>query len=133
MNRRVHDSPLDGTWQMLRAEHDGEQAPDMVVQRTTLEFFQGSYRVCFDGEPVDQGEFEVSLSDPAKTLVLRGTSGPNSARTIRCIYQQVGDRLRVCFGLDGIPPTDFTTTGGQKRYLATYRRAVSGPHSPTTD
>lgn len=131
MNEPTHAAPLDGTWQMLRAEHDGEQAPEMVVQRTTLEFSHGAYRACFDGEPIDQGQFEVSLSGSAKTLVLRGTSGPNTARTIRCIYQQVGDRLRVCYGLDGIQPTDFTTTTGQKRYLATYRRTRSTPHSKT--
>lgn len=116
---------IDGTWQMVRAEFAGDKAPDLVAQRTTLEFSGANYRVRFDGAITDEGRFEIGQTTPDKTLKLYGISGLNSGRTIRCIFQQVGDRLRVCFGLDGIQPADFTTAPGQNRYLATYRRSTT--------
>jgi uncharacterized protein (TIGR03067 family) len=116
---------LDGTWQMIRAEFAGDKAPDLVARRTTLVFSGGNYQVRFDGEMTDEGLFEIDQITPHKTLTLYGRSGPNSGRTIRCIFQHVGDRLRVCFGLDGTQPADFTTAPGQDRYLATYRRSAT--------
>ena len=107
---------------MVRAEHDGDQAPDLVAQRTVLEFTRDTYLVRFDGAIVDQGRAEMNQSSPLTTLLLFGTSGPNQGRTLSCIYQQVGDRLRICYGLDGIQPSEFTTKSGQNRYLATYQR-----------
>lgn len=107
---------------MVRAEHDGEQAPELVAQRTVLEFNRETYLVRFDGAVVDEGRVEINPSSPLTTLLLFGTSGPNHGRTLRCIFQQVGDRLRICYGLDGIQPSEFTTRAGQNRYLATYRR-----------
>lgn len=115
-------TPLDGRWQMVRAELDGEAAPELVAQRTELTFEQGAYVVHFDARIADRGTFELSATLEAKTLILRGRSGPNAGRTIPCIYQLVGDRLRICYGLDGIAPTAFATAARQQRYLATYRR-----------
>ncbi len=115
-------TPLDGRWQMVRAELDGESAPELVVQHSLLTFDRHAYTVHFDREIADRGTFELSANLEVKTLILHGKSGANAGRTIPCIYQLVGDRLRICFGLDGIAPTDFTTAPKQQRYLATYRR-----------
>jgi uncharacterized protein (TIGR03067 family) len=109
---------------MVRAEFAGEQAPEMVTQRTVLHFSRNKYHVRFDTEITDEGSFEVNQSGSLGTLLLCGTSGHNRGRAIRCIFQQVGDRLRVCYGLDGIQPLAFTTVPGQNRYLATYRRQI---------
>jgi uncharacterized protein (TIGR03067 family) len=113
---------LDGLWQMVRAELAGEQAPEVVAQRTTLELFKGVYRVRFDEEIVDQGTFETSASAPYQILLFFGTSGTNKGRRITGIFQRVGERLRVCYGLDGFQPKEFQTAAGQNRYLATYRK-----------
>ena len=59
---------------------------------------------------------------PPATFILLGAKGPNAGRTIPCIYQLAGNRLRVCYGLDGTTPTAFATTAGSPHYLATYRR-----------
>jgi len=83
---------------MIRAEYAGEEAPETVTRRTTVEFSEEGYRVRFSGQIVDEGTFEINPADPAKKLVLLGTSGTNEGRTIRSIYQLVGDRLRVCYG-----------------------------------
>lgn len=105
---------------MVRAELNGDPAPEIVVQHTTLELTGGEYRVRFRGEVMDQGSIEQA--DAPTALLLRGTVGPNSGRIIPCLYQTTGERLRICFGLDGTPPNDFSTTAGGARYLATYRR-----------
>ena len=107
---------------MLRAEFNGEQAPDLVARRTTIQFSGGVYRVRFGVETADEGTYEIAQANSIKTLLLFGTAGTNRGKTIPCLFQQVGDRLRVCYGIDGIQPLDFTTKTGQNRYLATYRR-----------
>lgn len=123
MSRTEKSSALEGVWEMVRAELSGEAAPEVVVQNTILELAADEYRVRFRGEVMDQGSFEPAAA-PA-TLLLRGTTGPNSGRSIPCLFQINGDRLRICYGLDGSQPNAFKTSAGEARYMATYRK-VSG-------
>lgn len=118
-------SPVDGVWQMVRAELSGDPAPDLVVRQTVVELDEGTYTVRFAGQAVDRGHFELGAVAGARTMLLRGTAGPNAGRTIPCLYQCQGDRLRVCYGMDGIAPNEFATAADDARYLATYRRAPS--------
>lgn len=114
------NSELTGRWQMIRAELDGESAPEMVTSRMILELGAGSYSVVYAGEVSDAGLWDNGTN--AGTLTLVGRHGPNAGRRIPCIYQLAGDRLRVCYGLDGNEPSSFSTTGQTQRYTATYRR-----------
>ena len=114
--------PLPGRWQMIRAELDGESAPELVAQHTELHLTAATYAVRFNGRIIDQGAFETDASRAEKVIVLRGESGPNAGRTIPGIFQLVRDRLRICYGLNGVTPTEFTTAPNQARYLAFYRR-----------
>ncbi len=116
------DEPIHGVWQLLRAEFEGEQAPELVTTKTTLEITAGTYSVWFDGQVSDRGSFAKAESEVGGMIVLESTEGPNAGRTIRAIYQQKGDRLRVCYGLDGSVPTAFKAVSGAPHYLATYRR-----------
>jgi uncharacterized protein (TIGR03067 family) len=113
---------VEGAWQMVRAELAGEAAPDEMVQHTALELTAGEYRVRYGGEVVDQGTYEIGGALGVKTMLLRGLVGQNAGRTIPCVWQLMGDRLRVCYGLNGVAPTEFTTATGDERYLAVYRR-----------
>lgn len=106
---------------MIRAELSGAQAPSEVAEQTTLQLANGEYIVRYAGEIADRGRFE--LGTVVDTLVLHGRSGPNAGRTIPCLFQIRGDRLRICYGLNGVAPTAFATASGDDRYLATYRRA----------
>jgi len=114
--------PLDGTWELLKAEMAGEAAPEELSTRTRLRLADGLYWVFFDGLLTDRGRFETSEGTNAKALQLRGLEGPNEGRTLPCIYRHNGERLRVCYGLDGVAPIRFATAAGEARYLATYRR-----------
>ena len=111
-------SSLAGTWEMIRAEQNGADSPELVALRVELELTADSYLVRFAGKLADRGTY--SLADPALTLT--GTEGPNHGRTIPCLFELAGDNLRVCYGLDGSAPTAFATTAGAPHYLATYRR-----------
>lgn len=109
---------LHGTWHPVRAELDGEAAPELALERMELILRDGAYSVSFAGTVHDRGAFTHTES----TLVLTAHYGPNSGRVIPAIYQLVGDRLRICYGIGGDEPTAFQTTTDSRRYLVTYRR-----------
>lgn len=113
---------LDGHWELVRAELAGEESPQMLALHVTLELTPGHYTVRFADKVADRGIYAHHPGDTPATLTLVGTEGPNAGRTIPCIYQLVGHRLRVCYGLNGAPPTGFATSHGSAHYLATYRR-----------
>lgn len=114
--------PLEGLWQPIRAELSGEAAPPMVLERMTLTLRSGLYTVHFGGEASDQGSFTHAASEPHSLITLTGEKGANAGRTIPAIFQLVGDRLRICFGLDGKLPAAFSTDTTSRLYLVTYRR-----------
>ena len=117
--------PLHGTWEMIRAESGGEPSTDLLALRVELHLTVDTYHVHFAGELADQGTYRRAPADTHAALILLGAKGPNSGRTIPCIYQLVGDRLRVCYGLDGTVPTTFASPAGSTHYLATYRRKAT--------
>jgi uncharacterized protein (TIGR03067 family) len=119
------ETQLEGKWQMLRAEMAGEVAPELLAARTEVRLGAGVYEVWFGGERADRGSYrEDEAAAGFRTLTLTGTDGQNAGRVIRGIFQLMGNRLRVCYGLDGQRPDDFSTRQGDQRYLATYRRIL---------
>ncbi len=113
---------IQGLWAPTKAQLAGEYAPPEVLQRTEFELTADRYTVRFAGEASDEGTYTLRATDPLKSLLLRSTAGTNLGRTIPCIYQLAGDRLRICFGLDGVAPTAFTAAAGTTHYLVTYYR-----------
>jgi uncharacterized protein (TIGR03067 family) len=113
---------LDGVWQPVRLEFGGEIAPEVVLQKTELEFSNGTYQVRFDGIVTDRGRFQLNAARKPAVVVLLGVEGQNAGREIPAIFQRVGERLRVCYGMDGVEPATFNSTAGTKLFLATYRR-----------
>lgn len=107
---------------MIRAEFAGESVPELIVRKTELRLNAGVYAVHFAGEESDRGTYQIGERLDSHTMILRGTTGLNSGRTIPCIFQFVGNLLRICYGLEQTQPSNFTTQPGQRHYLATYRR-----------
>ena len=116
------NNTLEGRWQMIRAEFNGQMAPDMVVDKTELWLTAAAYDIRYGGESSDRGTVEFTAAQSAAGMTLRATGGGNVGRVVACIYQLAGDRLRICFGLDGRTPTAFVAD--EHRYLATYRRLI---------
>ncbi len=124
------EANLDGRWQLVRAERAGEAAPDYFIARAAMRLHAGVYEVWFGGQRSDCGTYrEDGAAGALRGLEMRGTEGPNAGRTLRCIFQLMGDRLRICYGLDGVRPETFATQAGDQRYLATYRRVAAGEAS----
>ena len=109
---------LEGTWQPVYAEMDGEEAPKMLLDKMEIELIGGEYAVRFGGVAADQGTYTVD----ADGLTLLGVTGPNAGRTIPCLFKFAGGMLSICYGLSGVRPDKFSTGKDQQRYLANYRR-----------
>ncbi|MFI5356464.1 MAG: hypothetical protein ACHQ4G_03930 [Opitutales bacterium] len=109
---------LLGIWELIRAETGGENSPELLALRVELHLTAGKYAVRFAGQVADRGRYSVA----DHTLTLVGVEGPTQGRVIPCLFQQVGNRLRICYGLDGTAPVTFATAAGSSHYLATYRR-----------
>ncbi len=109
---------LDGIWQPLYAEYDGEEAPKMMLEKMELELTGGEYAVRFGGVTADQGTYTIN----PEGLTLRGVTGPNAGRTIPCLFKFAGGALSICYGLSGTRPKKFVTAAGQQLYLVNYQR-----------
>lgn len=109
---------LEGLWQPVYAELDGEEAPRMFLEKLEFELTSGAYTVRFGGEASDHGRYEFD----EVSITLRGIKGANAGRTLPSIYKFSGDVLSICYGLGGERPTKFATATGQQLYLVNYRR-----------
>ena len=114
---------LLGHWRPVRAELDGQAAPALALERMMFILSEDGYSVSFAGEIYDRGSFTHTDT----TLCMTAQQGPHDGRVISAIYQLVGDRLRVCYSLDGTAPLHFKTEPGSQRYLVTYRRQLETP------
>jgi len=109
---------LEGLWQPLYAEFDGEEAPKMMLEKMELELTGSEYAVRFGGVTADQGTYSIE----AEGITLRGVAGPNAGKTIPCLFKFAGPMLSVCYGLSGTRPEKFSTAAGQQLYLVNYQR-----------
>ena len=50
---------LEGLWQPVYAEMDGEEAPKMLLDKMEIELTGGEYAVRFGGVTADQGTYLV--------------------------------------------------------------------------
>jgi uncharacterized protein (TIGR03067 family) len=119
---RFDHAALEGVWAIVRAELAGEEMPALVAQKTELELSAGAYVVRFDGQTVDRGNYLLDDASHHCGMILTGIEGPNARRTIPAIYQLVGSRLRICYGIGGQTPAGFATKAGCPLYLVSYRR-----------
>ena len=110
---------LEGRWQPVYAELDGEEAPKMMLDKMEIELTGGEYSVRFGGVTADQGTYTI---DAEGQLTLAGMIGPNASRTIPGIYKFAGGLLSICYGLGGARPLNFSTQGGGQLYLVNYQR-----------
>ncbi len=113
---------LTGTWLPIRAELDGELAPQEALEIIRLILSPDHYQVTFGGESSDEGDFHSREENEDLVFKLTGKKGVNAGRVIRAIARLRGDRLRICYGLDGQHPADFSTAPNSGRYLVNYRR-----------
>src|SRR3954463_10912461 len=97
---------LEGRWQPVYAELDGEEAPRMMLEKMEIELLNGEYAVRFGGITADQGSYTI---DAEGHPTLAAMIGPNAGKTIPSIFKFAGNTLSICYGLGGVRPVKFTT------------------------
>jgi uncharacterized protein (TIGR03067 family) len=113
---------LQGDWIPVKGELGGKPMPDALLKTISLKLGNGTYDVSVGGQ-ADQGTYEVDASTTPKSMVIKGTVGPNAGRTIPAIYELEDQTLRLCYDLSGAQrPREFSSAVGTKLYLVTYQR-----------
>jgi uncharacterized protein (TIGR03067 family) len=75
---------------------------------------------------VDSGEYLVNDASCPQTMDIVGRDGPNAGRTMLAIYELDGDRLTVCYDLDGEQrPANMQPEDDQLLLSITYARALN--------
>jgi uncharacterized protein (TIGR03067 family) len=109
---------IEGTWIMTSAELGGKKLPDQGIKGTKLVLKSGHYQL-----QIDEGTYEIVPGTPAAMDIV-GTNGPNKGKTFLAVFELKGDKLEICYDLEGkTRPTEFKTTPGTKQFLASYERA----------
>jgi uncharacterized protein (TIGR03067 family) len=118
----MNTESMQGTWVPVGAELAGKPFPEEVRHTIRLEVAGSTYTVTI-GPAVDRGTLTLDASVTPHRLDITGTEGPNAGRTIRAIYEQEGDALRICYDLSGESrPTTFQSAEGTQLFLVDYRR-----------
>lgn len=118
-------SELDGTWVPIAADVSGQvlAVRDLRVARLVLD--RGGYEI-IDGSDavVDRGDIRIDRGATPPTMDIVGSAGPNAGRTMLAIFELDGDRLTVCYDLDGaVRPANMQPQEEQLLLSITYARA----------
>lgn len=113
---------IEGTWRPIRAEHEGQLAPEMALSRMKMVFTKDHYRLHFGAEVSDEGSYALQNEAGQDLLHLHARKGANAGRVIPAIVQLRANLLRVCYGMNGVRPDGFVAGAFSARYLVTYRR-----------
>jgi uncharacterized protein (TIGR03067 family) len=113
---------LDGTWLPVTAKLNGQELPAESLRNMRLLLAGESYTATVNGVR-DSGTTKSDATANPPALEITGTEGPNAGRTMLAIYQLDGDKLTVCYDLQGAAhPTQFKAEAGSQYFLVTYRR-----------
>jgi uncharacterized protein (TIGR03067 family) len=118
---------LQGTWDVLALEQDGQPAPDApLVKLVIIKDDQFVFRCVFprSGEFSDEAiRFRIDTSRNPKAFDLSALEGGPANPGI---YEFEGDTLRICWSRTtevGSAPTEFATHRGSNRRLVVLKRS----------
>lgn len=111
---------LSGKWQPTSMQLGETKVPAEQLGKTTLVIDGDKYSVTAGGT-VDKGTLKLDTAAKPKAMDITGTDGPNKGKTLLAIYELDGDKLTVCYALEGKRPTEFKSTS-DKVLLVSYQR-----------
>jgi uncharacterized protein (TIGR03067 family) len=111
---------LEGTWQLVLAETDGQKLPDEQVKQIRVVILAGKHTVYF-GDKIVAEEVTFRVDPTKKPKQVDDTL--KDGKKIRGIYELQGDTLRSCVAApDKDRPTEFTGKKGSGYTLRVFRR-----------
>ena len=118
---------LKGTWQLTSEVKDGEARPEDYVKSIQLAFDdRGEWTVKKDGDLIFKGTSKLEPSQKPKHLDLTLTvPEENKGLQVQGIYEVKGDKLRICWTINGERPTEFEAKDASGRTYAVFKRAKS--------
>jgi RNA polymerase sigma factor (sigma-70 family) len=114
---------LQGTWQAVALEHNGEKLSAEAVKGFNVAI--GKDRVTFHSTNGDSGAaFKLEPSSKPKVIWLEHAGAGRKVEMVRGIYALEGDRLRICVDNDEgkARPTEFATRPGSGLTLMVLER-----------
>jgi len=110
---------VQGNWRPVEITGNGEPAKASDLSDIKLTVTGKAYTVVKgDGGDRDGGTFDVDDNHSPKRMDITTKNGDQ----VPAIYEITGDTMRVCYGLKGTRPRDFTSTAESGRVLAVYQR-----------
>ena len=118
---------LEGAWVPIAATVAGQDLRVGELRVKYLVLDAGGYSIIDrSNHVVDSGEYLLNDAASPQTLDIVGRDGPNAGRTMLAIYELQGDRLTVCYDLDGAArPTNMQPQDDQLLLSITYARALT--------
>jgi uncharacterized protein (TIGR03067 family) len=115
---------LAGTWQAVSYSHDGNQAPDEDLKKTTLSIdADGKASASREGRMIVAGTLTIEPTSAPMAVDLTYTEGDTKGRTALGIYKIEDDTLTICRAAPGkARPTEFSSQPGSGHTLLTYKR-----------
>ena len=114
---------FQGTWIVESQELDGKPAKTEEIKART--FFCGAdvFLIRKGSELLQLGVQKVDPTKSPKTINATISKGLYQGETMLGIYELDGDRLKVCFDIEGQNrPREFKTSAKEGRFLAVYKR-----------
>jgi uncharacterized protein (TIGR03067 family) len=114
---------MEGEWQMVSGEREGNAFPDEVVKSFKRITKDGETTTETSGTLILKAKFKVDPSKKPKTIDYEITDGPQKGKAMIGIYELKGDDFKACMVMsDEKRPTDFTTKDGDGRTLTVWKR-----------
>ena len=113
---------LIGKWQLTKGVVAGSPLPETMVKNIKLELADGIYTLG-GAESPDKGTWKLLTGTKPLGMDIQGTDGPNKGRKIPAIVRLTGDKLTVCYDLQGKSrPAKFESKKETMLFLAEYKR-----------
>jgi uncharacterized protein (TIGR03067 family) len=114
---------LQGKWQMVGLEVNGEKVPAERFQASRLEIKDNRY-VVNTGRSVHETTIKLDPAKSPKAIDMTFEDGDNKGDTAQGIYKLDGDTLTIC--RPRLPPherpSEFVTKPGSDRFIVTWKR-----------
>ena len=113
---------LYGTWRPASGLLGGQELPMSALHAMTLTISEDGYVFETNGLK-DAGQVKFDLEVAPRHIDCTGVEGPNRGRTLVGIFKLDGDRLTICYNLEGnTRPADFKSPEGSQILLLSYDR-----------